>query len=61
MEEVEDFRRKLKEGPGCWEEKIFSFVCDLSRSLAKEILEELDDELMREKAEDMKVIGFKEH
>ena len=61
MEKVTELREKLKEDPEYWEEKIFSFACDLARSLAKEILEELDHKLMREKATDMKVVGFKEH
>jgi len=61
MEKIDEFREKLKEDSGGWEEKAFGFACDLARSLAKEILEELDDKLMLEKATHMKVVGFKEH
>lgn len=61
MEKIDEFREKLKEDLGGWEEKAFGFACDLARGLAKEILEELDDKLMLEKATNMKVVGFKEH
>jgi len=61
MEKIDEFREKLKEDLGSWEEKAFGFACDLARGLAKEILEELDDKLMLEKATNMKVVGFKEH
>jgi hypothetical protein len=61
MEKIDEFREKLKEDLGGWEEKAFGFACDLARGLAKEILEELDYKLMLEKATNMKVVGFKEH
>ena len=46
MERVEELKKKLKEDTGHWEEEIFGFACDLARRQAKQILEELDDELM---------------
>jgi len=61
MEKIDEFREKLKEDLEGWEEKAFGFACDLARSLAKEILEELDDKLVLEKATHMKVVGFKGH
>ena len=57
MERVE----KLKEDIGGWEKEIFRFACDLARILAKEILEVLDNELMQERDEGMKVVACKEH
>jgi len=61
MEKIDEFKEKLKEDLGGWEEKIFGFACDLARTLAKEVLEELDNELMQEKNEGMKVVAYKEH
>lgn len=40
---------------------IFGFACDLARTPAKEVLEELDSELMQERNDGMKVIAYKEH
>jgi hypothetical protein len=60
MEKVAELREKLKEDPGGWEEEIFSFACDIARTLAKEVLEKLDNELMQGRDDGMKVIGFKE-
>ena len=33
MEKIDEFKEKLKEDLGDWEEKIFGFTCDLSRTL----------------------------
>jgi hypothetical protein len=43
LERVEEFKKKLEEDVGHWEEEIFRFACDLARRPAKEILEELDN------------------
>ena len=61
MEKVSELRKKLKEDTGKWEEEILRFVCVLAQTLAKDVLEELDNELMQERDDGMKVIGFKEH
>ena len=61
MEKVDEFREKLKKDVGRWEEETFGFACDLARTLAKDVLEELDNELMQERDDGMKVIGSKEH
>ncbi len=61
MERLEEIKKKLKEDLGDWEEVIFGFACDLARTLAKEVLEELDNELMQERNDTMKVVAYKEH
>ena len=61
MEKIDEFREKLKEDSGGWEEKVFGFACDLAQTLAKEVLEELDDELMQERDGGMKVVAYKKH
>jgi len=61
MEKVAELREKLKEDAEKWEEEIFRFVCVFAQTLAKDILEELDNELMQERDDGMKVTGFKEH
>jgi len=61
MEKIDEFREKLKEDLGGWEEKIFEFACDLARTLTKEVLEELDNELMQGRDEGMKVVAYKKH
>ena len=61
MEKVAELEKKLKEGTGNWEEEIFRFACAFSQAMAKDILEGLDDELMRQRENGMKVVAFKEH
>jgi hypothetical protein len=61
MEKVAELREKLKEDLGGWEEEIFSFACDVTRTLAKEVLEEMDNELMQGRDDGMKVVASKEH
>ena len=61
MEKIDEFREKLKEDIRGWEEEIFRFACDLAQTLAKQIMEELDNELMQERDEGMKVVAYKEH
>ena len=61
MEKVAELREKLKEGTGNWEEEIFRFACDFAQAVAKDIFEELDNEMMRQREKGMEVVGFKEH
>ena len=61
MERLEEIKKKPKEDLGDWEEVIFGLACDLARTLAKEVLEELDNELMQERDDSMKVVAYKEH
>ena len=61
MEKVDEFREKLKGDFGGCEEKISRFACNLARILAKEVLKEVDDELMQERDDGMKVVTCKEH
>jgi hypothetical protein len=60
MEKIAELREKLKEGTEKWEEEIFGFTCVFAQELAKEVLEELDNELMQERDDGMKVISLKE-
>ena len=60
MERVEEVKKKLKEDMRGWEEEIFRFACDLAQTLAKDIVEELDNELMQERDGNMKVVASKE-
>jgi len=61
MEKVAELRKKLKDGTGNWEEEIFRFACDFAQAVAKDIFEELDNEMMRQREKGMEVVGFKEH
>ena len=61
MEKAAELREKLKEDTGKWEEGIFRSVCVFVQTLAKNVLEELENELMKERDDGMKEINFKEH
>ena len=61
MERVAELRKKLKEGTGNWEEEIFRFACAFGQAVTKDILEELDNELMQQRENGMEVVAFKEH
>ena len=61
MESIEELAAKLKGDAGGWEEEIFSWACDLARSMAKALLEKVDGELMKGGKEGFKVEGLKEH
>jgi len=61
MEKVAELQKKLKEDTGNWEEEIFRFACAFGQAVAKDILEGLDDELMRRRENGMEVVAFKEH
>ena len=60
MERVEELKKKLKERMEHWEEETFRFACDLASRLAREIIEEINDELMRRRDGDMRVITSNE-
>ena len=58
MESIEELAVKLKGDVGGWEEGIFLWVCDLARSMAKDLLEKIDEELMKSREEGLKVEGL---
>jgi len=51
---------KLKGDVGGWEELIFGYACNLARSMAKDLLERIDEELMRGREEGLEGEGLKE-
>ncbi|MEA3253420.1 MAG: ISLre2 family transposase [Chloroflexota bacterium] len=61
MGKVAELEKKLKDGTGDWEEEVFRFACAFAQAVAKDILEGLDDELMRRRENGMEVVAFKEH
>ncbi|MCL6579919.1 MAG: ISLre2 family transposase, partial [Candidatus Bathyarchaeota archaeon] len=61
MESIDELIVKLKSDVGKWEEEIFSWACSLAQEVAKALLEEIDDELMKEKDHSLRVECFKEH
>jgi hypothetical protein len=61
MEKVAELREKLKESTGDWEEEIFRFACAFGQAVAKDVLEELDNELMQRRENGMEMVAFKEH
>lgn len=61
MERIEELAVKLKGDVGRWEEEIFNWACNLAQELAKGLLESIDEELMKQREQSLKVEGFKEH
>jgi hypothetical protein len=61
MESIEELMVKLKGDVGGWEELIFGYACNLARSIAKDLLERMDKELMRSREKGLEVEGLKEH
>lgn len=61
MESIDKLAVKLKGDVGRWEEEIFKWTCSLAQELAKAILESIDKELMKQKAQSLKVECLKEH
>lgn len=61
MESIDELAVKLKGDVGRWEEEIFKWTCSLAQELAKAILESIDKELMKQKAQSLKVECLKEH
>jgi hypothetical protein len=60
LESIEDMVAKLKADTGKWEEVILGWVYELAQEAAKSVLEEIDEALMKDREEDLKVEGFKE-
>ena len=61
MESIEELVAKLKGDVGGWEEEIFRWACKLAQCMAKALLEEIDEELMKKRGESLEVEGLKEH
>ena len=61
MESIAELAAKLKGDGGRWEEEIFHWACGLTQSIAKELLERVDEELMKEREEGLKVEGLREY
>jgi hypothetical protein len=58
---VEQLAVKLKADVGRWEEEVFRWTCSLAQEVAKALLESIDEDLMRQKDEDLKVEALKPH
>lgn len=61
MESIDELAMKLKVDAGRWEEEIFKWACSLAQGLAKAVLEEIDDELMKKRDKSLKVEALKWH
>jgi len=61
MESIDELAVKLKGDVGRWEEEIFSWACSLAQEVAKALLENIDEELMKGKDQSLKVECLKEH
>ena len=51
MKSIYELTVELKGDVGRWEEAIFNWTCSLARHIAKALLEEIDEELMKERSE----------
>ena len=60
MESIEELEAKLKGDVGRWEEEILNWAYELAQSVAKTLLEEVDEELMKGRDKDLKVEGLRE-
>ncbi|MGQ9546693.1 MAG: ISLre2 family transposase, partial [Dehalococcoidia bacterium] len=61
MESIDELAMKLKVDAGRWEEEIFKWACSLAQGLAKAVLEEIDEELMKKRDKSLKVEALKWH
>jgi len=61
MKSIDELAVKLKGDVGKWEEEIFRWACSVAREVAKALLENIDEELMKGKAKSLKVECLKEH
>ena len=61
MQSIEELEVKLKGEAGRWEETLFGWFCDFAQQVAVDLLESLDEELMKERESGLAVIGFREH
>jgi len=60
MESIEELVTKLKGDVGRWEEEILNWAYELAQSVAKALLEKVDEELMKGREEGLKAEGLKE-
>lgn len=61
MKSLDELAAELKEDVGAWEEEIFNWACSLAQEVAKALLEEIDEELMKRKDQSLKVESLKQH
>ena len=62
MTSIEELVIKLKrDGVGRWEEVMFRWFCDFTQQVSEELLESMDEGMMRERGPGLEVIGFREH
>lgn len=61
MKSIDELAVEIKENVGGWEEVVFSWACGLAQEMAKALLENIDEELMRERERSLKVECLKEH
>lgn len=60
-ESIDELAVRVKGGVGRWEEEIFNWACGLAQEVAKALLENIDEELMKEKDQSLKMECLKEH
>ena len=60
MVSIEELVGRLKGEAGGWEEAIYRWACDLARTVAKQVLEKMDEALMKAREAGLKVEGFRE-
>ena len=60
MESIDELIGRLKGDVGWWEEAIFHWACDLAKAVAKQLLEKIDEALMKSREAGFMVEGFRE-
>lgn len=60
MVSIEELMGRLKVEVGVWEEAIYHWACDLAKAVAKQLLEKMDEALMKGREAGLKVEGFRE-
>ena len=61
MESINELAIKLKGDVRGWEGEIYNWACSFAQELAKAVLEGVDEQLMKEKDQSLKVECLKEH
>jgi hypothetical protein len=61
MESIDDLAVKLKADVRGWEEGIYKWACSLAQELARGLLQEIDEELMKKRDKSLRVEGLKPH
>jgi hypothetical protein len=61
MESIEELAVKLKMDVGRWEEEIFSWAYNLAQEVAKALLENIDEGLMRGRGKSLEVECLRKH